>query len=136
MCDLKNSKKLISGSCPTPIIQCYINNLKYIYTWAWYTQNELWSIYIFFNLFHNIQLFIIFQKWPHLISTSFYTHVCPSRLFFTILKNWKTKNTLLKKTRRCVGCVFLRNFWMCIFYPADFSLSFFEVVVWFSKCKS
>ena len=64
------------------------------------------------------------------------THICVHpNFFFTLLKNWKTKNTLLKTTRRCVGCVFFWNFWMCIFYPADFSLSCFEVVVRFSKCK-
>ena len=28
LCDLKILKKLISGSCPTPIIQSYINNFK------------------------------------------------------------------------------------------------------------
>ena len=93
LCELKNLKKLISGSCPTPIIQYYINNFKKIYIWAWSTQNALWSAYFFVNLFHTIQLFIIFRKWPHLISTSFYTHVCPSHLFFTVLKNWKTKDT-------------------------------------------
>ena len=135
LCDLKNLKKLISGLCPTPIIQYYINNLKNIYIRAWSTQNALWSAYFFVNLFRNIQLFIIFRKWPHLISTSFYTHVCPSQRFFTIFENWKTKDTLLKRTHQCVGCAFLRNFWMCIFYPTHFSLSCFEVVVRFSKCK-
>ena len=116
-CDLKKLKKLISGSCPTPIIQSYINN---IYIWAWSTKNALWSAYFFVNLFRNIQLFIIFRKWPHLISTSFYTHVCPSQLFFIVFKYWKTKDTLLKRTRWCVSCAFLRNFWMCIFYPCGF----------------
>ena len=77
LCDLKNLKKVISGSCPSLIIQSYINNLKK-YIWAWSTQNALWSTYFFFNLIHNIQLFIIFWKWPHLILASFYTHVCPS----------------------------------------------------------
>ena len=88
------------------IIQSYINN---IYIWAWSTQNALWSAHFFVKLFLIIQLFIVFQKWPHMISTSFYTHVCPSHLFFTILKNWKTKDTLLKRTRRCVMmCIFMK----------------------------
>ena len=132
LCDLKNLK-LISGSCPTPIIQTYINN--YIYIWAWSTQNALWSAYFLVNLFRNIQLFIIFWKWPHLILASFYTHVYPSHIFFTIFKNWKTKDTLLKRTRRYMMCAFLRIFWLCIFNSADFSLSCFKVVVRFSKCK-
>ena len=132
LCDLKILKKLISGLCSSTIIQYYVNNLK-IYIWAWSTQNALWSAYFFVNLFHNIQLFIIFWKWPHLIWTSFYTHVCPSHIFFTILKFWKMKDTILKRTRRCYA--FLRIFWMCIFYLADFSLSSFKVVVRCSKCK-
>ena len=78
LCELKNLKKLISGSCPTLVIQSYINNYIYIYIWAWYTQNALGSAYFFVNLFRNTHLFIVFRKWPHLISASFYAHVCPS----------------------------------------------------------
>ena len=128
-------KKLISNSCPSPIIQSYINNLKYIYIRAWSTQNALWSAYFFVNFFHNIQLFIIFRKW-HIWFQHHFIHMCVHPSFvFTIFKNWKTKDTLLKRICRCVGYAFLRNFWMCIFYPADFSLSCFKVVVRFSKCK-
>ena len=112
--DLKNLKKLISGSCPSPIIQSYINNLKYIYIWAWSTQNALWSTYFFVNLFRNIQLFIFFKS-DHILFQHHFIHVCPSQLFFTIFKNWKTKDTLLKRTHRCVDCAFLRNFWMLYF---------------------
>ena len=135
LCDLKNLKKLISGSCPSRIIQSYINKKKIINIWAWSAQNVLWSAYFFVNLFYNIQLLIIFRKWRHLISTSFYTHVCLSHLFFHCFQKLKTKDTLLRRTRRCVGCAFLQNFWMSIFYPADFSLRCFEVVISISKCK-
>ena len=82
-------KNLISGLCPTPIIQSYINNL--IYIWAWSTQNALWSAYFFVNLFHNIQLFIIFRKLPHLISASFYTHVSIQAFFSLFSKIKKPK---------------------------------------------
>ena len=136
LCDSKNLKKLISGSCLTPIIQSYINNLNiYIYIWAWSTQNVLWSAYFFVNLFPNIQLFVIFES-DHIWFQHHFIHMCVHpRFFFTIFKNWKTKYTLLKRMHRCVDCTFLRNFWMCIFYLADFSLSCFKVVVRFSKCK-
>ena len=84
LCDLKKLKKLISGSCPTPIIQSYISNLKkYIY------EHDLHKIHygmhtFFVNLFHKIQLFIVFRKWPHLISSSFYTHACVHPIFFPL----------------------------------------------------
>ena len=107
-------KKLISGSCPSPIIQSYINNLKYIYIYihirAWSTQNILWSAYFFVNLFHNIQLFIIFRKWPHLILASFYTHVCPSHIFFHCFQKWKNQRHPFKEnTPMCGLCIFTKN---------------------------
>ena len=89
--DLKNLKKLISGSCPSPIIQSYINNFKNKYIWAWSTQNVLWYAYFFVNLFHYIQLFIIFRKWPHLISPSFYTRVSIPLFFSLFSKIEKAK---------------------------------------------
>ena len=133
LCDLKKLKKLISGLCPTPIIQYYINNLIYIYIYAWSTQNTLWSAY-FLLIYFTIYNYLLFFESDHIWFQHHFIHMCvhPS-FFFTVFKNWKTKDTLWKRTHRCVGCAFLRNFWMCIFYPADVSLSCFEVVVRFSK---
>ena len=118
LCDLKNLKNLISGSCPSPIIQSYC------------------GLHIFLLIYFAIYNYLLFFESDHIWFQHHFIHMCvhPS-FFFTIFKNWKTKDTLLKRMRRCVGCAFLRNFWMCIFYLADFSLSFFEVVVRFSKCK-
>ena len=104
MCDLKNLKKLISGSCPTPIIQSYINNFKYIYIWAWSTQNALWSAYIFLNYF-AIYNYLLFFKSDHIWFQCHFIHMrVHPRFFFTVFKNWKTKDTLLKTTHQCVGC--------------------------------
>ena len=73
-----------------PIIQSYINNI-YIYIWAWSTQNALWSAHFFVKLFLIIQLFIVFRKWPHIISTSFYTRVSLPTFFSLFSKIEKPK---------------------------------------------
>ena len=131
LCDLKNLKKLISGSFPTPIIQSYINNWK-IYIWAWSTKNALWFAYCFVNLF-NKYIYLLFFKSDHIRFQHRFKHIFVhiKEFFFYFFKNWKTKDTLLKRTRRYVMCAFLRIFWLCIFNSADFSLSCFEVAVWF-----
>ena len=94
------------------------------------------GMHIFLLIYFAIYNYLLFFESDHIWFQHHFIHMCvhPS-FFFTVFKNWKTKDTLLKRTRRCVGCAFLRNFWMCIFYPADFSLSCFEVVFRFSKCK-
>ena len=125
LCDLKNLKKLISGSCPTPIFQSYINNLKNIYIWAWSTQNALWYTYCFVNLFHNIQLFSIFRKWPHLISTSFYTHVFPSQLFFYCFQKLKNQRYHFEEDASMCGMCILKIFLDVYFLPCGF---FFELL--------
>ena len=115
-------KKLISGSCPYPIIQSYINNIYiyiYIYLRAWSTQNELWSPYFFFNLFHNIQLFIIFWKWPHLISTSFYTRVSIPAFFSLFSKIEKPKIPFWRR-RVDVWAVYFQKFFDVYFLPYGF----------------
>ena len=135
LCDLKNLKKLIRGSCPTPIIQSYINNLK-----KKICEHDLHKmhcgLHICLLIYFTIYNYLLFFESDHIWFQHHFIHMCvhPS-FFFTLLKNWKTKNTLLKMMRRCVGCVFFRNFWMCIFYHVDYSSSCFEVVVKFSKCN-
>ena len=133
-CDLKNLKKLISGSCPTPIIQSYINNLTTKYMSMIYTKCTVVCIFFLLIYFAIYNYLLLFES-DHIWFQHHFIHMCvhPS-FFFTVLKNWKTKNALLKRCW-CVGCVFFRHFWMCIFYPTDFSLSCFEVFVRFSKCK-
>ena len=134
LCDLKNLKKLISGLCPSPIIQYYINNLKkYIYKHDLHKMHC--GLHIFLLIYFTIYNYLLFSKvTTFYFSIILYTCVHPM-FFFTIFKNWKTKYTLLKTTRWYVGYLFFRIFSMCIFNPADFSLSCFEVAVWFSKFK-
>ena len=130
LCDLKDLNKLISGSCPTTIIQSYI----YIYEHDLHKMH--YGLHIFLLIYFAIYNYLLFFKTNHIWFQNHFIHMCVHPIFFfTVLKNWKNKDTLLKTTRRCVGCVFFRNFLMCIFYLVDFSLSCFEVVVWFSKCK-
>ena len=90
----------------------------------------------FLLIYFTIYNYLLFFESDHILFQHHFIHMCvhPS-FFFTVFKNWKTKDTFLKRTRQCVGCAFFRNFWMCIFYPADFYLSYFEVVARFSKCK-
>ena len=107
LCDLKNLKKLISGSRPTPIIQYYINNLQKK-NWAWSTQNKLWFANLFVNLFHNIQLFIIFWKWPNLISTSFYTCVSIADFFHCFEKLKNQRYPFEDDTSMCGMCIFMK----------------------------
>ena len=135
LCDLKKLKKLISGSFPTPIIQSYINILKNnIYVHDLHIMHR--RLHICLLIYFAIYKYLLFFENDHIWFKHHFIHMCVHpRVFFTVFKNWKSKDTLLKRTRRCVGCAFLRNFWMCIFYPANFSLSCFEVVVKFSKCK-
>ena len=120
LCDLKNLKKLISVSCPTPIIQSYINDLKNIYIWAWSTKIALWSAYFFVNLFHNIQLLIVFWKWPHLISTSFYTHMCPSHLVFHCFQKLKNRRYPFKEDASMCGLCIFTKFLNVYFLPCGF----------------
>ena len=130
-------KKLISGSCPTPIIQSYINNLIYMYIYIY--EHELhkmhYGLHIFLLIYFAIYDYLLFFESDHIWFQRHFIHTCVHPIFFTFFKNWKNKDNLLKRKRRCVGCALLSNFWMCIFYPAYFSLSCFEVVVRFSKCK-
>ena len=138
-CDLKNFKKLISGSCPSPITQSYINHLKYIYIYIYtsmiYTKCTMVCI-IFLLIYFTIYNHLLFFESDHIWFQHHFIYMCVHPIFFfTVFKNWKTKDSLLKRTRRCVAYAFLRIFRMCIFYPADFSLSCFEVVVRFSKCN-
>ena len=135
LCDFKNMKKLIIGSCSSPIIQFYINNLIYIYICEHDLHKIHYSLHMFLLIYFSIYNYLLFFESDHILFQHHFIHVCPSHIFFPVFKNWKTKDTLLKRTHRCVRCAFLRNFWMCIFYPMDFSLSCFEVVVRFSKCK-
>ena len=89
--DLKNLKKLISGSCPTTIIQSYIN--KFIYIWTWSTQDALWFAYFFVNSFW-IYNYLLFFKSDHIWFQHHFIHVCPSQFFshyFQILKTVKNK---------------------------------------------
>ena len=122
LCDLKNLKKLISGSCPIPIIQSCINNLKYIYIWAWSTQNSMWSAYFFVNLFRIVQLFIIFRKWQHLILASFYTHVCPSQLFFSLFSKIKKPKIPFWRGRIDVWAVHFYKIFGCLFFTLQIFL--------------
>ena len=135
LCDQIFLKKLISGSCPSPIIQSYINNFK-IYIYKHDLHKMHYGLDIFLLIYFTIYNYLLFFESGHIWFQHHFIHMCvhPS-FFFIVLKNWKTKNTILKMTCRCVSCVFVWNFWMCIFYPTDFSLSCFEVVVRFSKCK-
>ena len=131
-CDLKNLKKLISGSCPTPIIQYYINNLKNKYEHDLYIMQC--GLHIFLLIYFAIYNYLLFFESDHIWYKHHFIHMrVHPNFFFIVFKNWKTKDTLLKRTRRCVGYAFLRNFWMSIFHPVDFSLSCFEVVVTFSS---
>ena len=134
MCQLKNLKKLITGLCPTPIIQPYINNLKYIYEHDLHKMHS--GLHIFLLIYFAIYNYLLFFESGHIWFQHHFIHMCvhPS-FFFTIFKSRKTKDTLLKRTRRYVMCAFLRIFWLCIFNSADFSLSCFEVAVWFSMYK-
>ena len=125
LCDLKNLKKLIIGSCPRRVIQYCINNFKNIYIWAWSTHNALWSAYSFVNLFHNIQLFIIFRKWPHLISASFYTHVCPSQLFFHCFQKLKNQRYPFEEDASMCGSCIFKKFLDVYILPYGF---FFELL--------
>ena len=138
LCDLKNLTKLISGSCPTLIIQSYINN--YIYIYIYINEHDIHKmhcgIHVSLLIYFAIYNYLLFFESDHIWFQHHFIHMCVHpNFFFTIFKNWKTKDTFLKRTSWCVGCAFLWNFWMSIFYPADFSLSFFEVVVRFSNYK-
>ena len=115
LCDLKNLKKLISGSCPSPIIQYYINIFFKENIWAWSTQNVLWFAF-FFLIYFAIYNYLLFFESDDIWFQHHFIHMCdhPS-FFFTVFKNWKTKDTLLKTTHRCVGCVFSEMFW-CVFF--------------------
>ena len=125
LCDLKNLKKLIGGSFPTPIIQSYINNLKCIYIWAWSTHNALWSA-CFLLIYFAIYNYLLFFESDHIWFQHHFIHMCVHpTFFFTVFKNWKTKDTLLKRTRQCVGCVFLKNILDVYFLPCVF---FFELL--------
>ena len=126
LCDLKNLKKLISGSCLTPIIQSYINNFKNIYIYEHDLHKMHYGMHIFLLIYFTIYNYLLFFESDHIWFQHHFIHMCvhPS-IVFTIFKNWKTKDTLLNRMRHCVGCAFLRNFWM----------SCFEVVCRFSKCK-
>ena len=117
LCDLKNLKKLISGSCPTPIIQYYINDLKYIiYMSMIYKKCTVVCIF-FLLIYFAIYNYLLFFESDHIWFQHHLIHMRVHPIFsFTVLKNWKTKDTLLKRTRRCVGCPFLRNFWMYIYF--------------------
>ena len=126
-------KKLISGSCPSPRIQSYINKKKIKYMSMIYTKCTV--VCIFFLNYFTIYNYLLFFKSDHIWFQRHFIHMrVHPRFFFTVFKNWKTKDTLLNRTHRCVGCAFLINFWMCIFYPVDFSFRCFEVVVRFSQC--
>ena len=122
LCDLKNLKKLISGSCPTPIIQSDITN---IYMIMISTKCVLVCIFVFVNLFRNIQLFIIFQKWPHLISSSFYTHACPSHLFFHYFQKFKNQRYPFEEDASMCGLCIFKKFLDVYFLPCIF---FFELL--------
>ena len=63
LCDLKNLKKLISGSCPTPIIESYINN---------YIEHDLHKMHcgmhIFLLIYFTIYNYLFFLK----VTTSYF----------------------------------------------------------------
>ena len=115
LCDLKNLKKLISVSCPIPMIQSYINDLKYIYIYIY--EHDLHKmhcgLHIFLLIYFAIYNYLLFFESDHIWFQHNFIHMCVHPIFFfTFLKNWKTKDTLLKRTCWCAGCAFLGNFWI------------------------
>ena len=81
------------------------------------------STYFFVNLFRNIQ-FLFFLKWPHMILASFYTHVCPSQLFFHCLKKLKNQRYPFEEDASMCGLCIFKKFLDVYFLPWGF---FFEL---------
>ena len=133
LCDLKNLKKLMSVLCPTPIIQSYINHFKYIYEHDLHKMHC--GLHIFLLIYFAIYNYLFFSKvTTYDFSIILYTCVFIP-CFFHCFENLKNQRYPIEEdTSMCGLCIF-KKFLDVYIYPTDFSFNFFEVVIWFSKCK-
>ena len=121
LCDLKILKKLISGSCCTPIILSYINNLKkYIY------EHDLHKMYcglhIFLLIYFAIYNYLLFFK----VTTSDFSiilYTCVSiPTFFSLFSKIEKPKIPFWRGRVDVWVVHFYKIFGCIFFTLWFFL--------------
>ena len=126
LCDLKKLKKLISGSCPTLIIQSYINYLKYMYIWACYTQNALrWFAYFCCCFISQYTIIYYFLK----VTTSGFSiilYTCFSVPYFLhYFQKLKNQRYPFEEDASMCGLWIFKKFLDVYFLPCGF---FFELL--------
>ena len=118
--DLKNWKKLISGTCLTPIIQSYI---IYIY------ENDLhkmhYGLHIFLLIYFIIYNYLLFFESDHIWFQHHFIHVCPSQLFFHYYEKFKNQRYPFKEDTSMYGLCIFKKFLDVYILPCRF---FFEFI--------
>ena len=117
-------KKLISGSCPSPIIQYYINNLKqYIY------EHDLHKMYcglhIFLLIYFTIYNYLLFFESGHIWFQHHFIHMCPSHLFFHYFQKLKNQRYPFEEDTSMCGLPIFKKFLDVYILPCIF---FFELL--------
>ena len=111
LCDLKNLKKLISGSCPRRVIQSCINNLKKIYIYEHDLHKMQCDVHIFLLIFFALYNYLLFFESDHIQFQHrfkhIFVHVKKFFLFFQKLKN--QRYPFEEDTSICDVCIF-KNF--------------------------
>ena len=81
--------KLISSSCPIPIIQYYINNLKYIYIYEHDLHKMHCGLHIFLLIYFTIYNYLLFFESDHIWFQHHFIHMCVHPCFFSFF--WKIR---------------------------------------------